>query len=248
MEAPLFAFSWTTTALALVLLGFVSWRCRSWIRHRRSRKGVDDTTRTALSLDGGHRVASTLQMVLSLLRVHERRVRTHEEEPKEAAAALRAAEERIATVAIIHRELHRIAANGTADMGRLLWMVADSLAGSAGTEKQVTAHVECGSVSLPAQDAIPTALIVGEWVTHRLARRGKPTEIRIDLQSEDGFVAVQYADDGPDWDSDGDDEMLHSAIIEALVRQASGTLIRAPGQGVRLRLTFPASSAAVPQP
>lgn len=223
-------------AAALLALVVVGWRCHRWLSDRRAgRADVSD----ALTLDGGHRVASTLQMILSLLRVHEHRLRSNAERPEAAAAALRAAQERISTVAIVHRELHQVAEAGAAEMERLLWMVTDTLVVGANLDRPVGITVECGPMTLPSRHAIPVALMVGEWTTHRLARAPAPSVIQIGLRAEEELHVLEYGDDGAPWDAGLDDGMLHAEVIGAMVRQLSGTLIHGPGRGVRLRLTFP---------
>lgn len=245
MEAESLAFAtWSAAAAALLVLFFVGWRCQRWLSNRRAGRAAASD---ALAIDAGHRVASTLQMILSLLRMHERRVRNNRENPDAAAAALRAAEERIATVAIVHRELHQVAEAGAADMERLLWMVVDTLIVSGNIDHHVDVKVSCDGVSLPSQQAIPLAVIVGEWTTRRLRRRPEPTAIRIALRAEEGQQVLEYGDDGPAWDPALDDDILHAQVVSAMVRQLSGSLVHAPGPAVYLRLAFPPAPASSPE-
>lgn len=245
METVLLLFSWPIAILAMVMLGFTGWSCRRWLQARRSGGGRQVSE--ALTLDGGHRVASTLQMILSLLRVHERRVRNSEERPAAAAAALRAAGERISTVAIVHRELQQVAEAGATEMERLLWMVIDTLVVGTSPDRQIDVRVRCEPLRLPSRLAIPLALVVGEWATHRLERHKEQlSAIRVEVRTGEDLHVLDYLDDGPHWDAALDDAMLNAQVVSAMVQQLAGTRPHPAGPGMHLRLSFP--RAADPPP
>ncbi|BDG74466.1 sensor histidine kinase [Roseomonas fluvialis] len=192
-----------------------------------------------------HRVANTLQMIVSLLRIEADRIDDGLTDPGSAANVLRDAEERVATVATVHRSLRCIDADGPADMRHLLWSICDRLVAAHGLAGRVSIEVKVPPPPLNSDEAIAIALLVTEWTTMSLRA--------VSSQETSGCISITLHN------GEKQRELLHvsdlaggirtqdaglgETIVAGLVRQVGGRLMEVTGVWRGVRLVFPTRTA-----
>lgn len=194
--------------------------------------------REALLREVNHRVAGHLQMVVSLLRLQAR-----EDGPSEVADALRRAEHRVNTLALVHKGVQQAIRGERLDLLELLRSVAGHLVeGSPGAEA-ITLDVEGEALIVRPETGVPVALVLNEWITTALQRRRLPRAIAVCLRQEEGGAVLDYQD-GDDNHAWPERAGLSPSIVEALSAQLGGRCERQRGRG--WRLGFPLEPDDIP--
>lgn len=183
-----------------------------------------------------HRIKNSLQLVASILNTDARRAGAGEvRERLEAAAA------RVRAVTSVHEMLHRSNEVTSVAFGDYLRELCRNLAsGDAGTAG-VDVHCDPAEVNLPADMAIPLALIVNELATNAIKHglAGVPDgiiKVATRLEAED--LVLEVADNGAG-KADGVEQGQGTRIIEGLVRQLGASLKAGhadPGHRVVIRV------------
>ncbi|WP_051855817.1 sensor histidine kinase [Thioclava atlantica] len=190
----------------------------------------------ALLGEVNHRIKNSLQLVASILNTDARRAGEGE-----VRARLEGAARRVYAVTSVHEMLYRSNALSTVAFGNYLQQLCDHLAegdaGSAGVEVRSNPV----AVDLPADKAIPLALIVNELATnaikHGLAGRSDGV-IEVVTTLEDGDLVLNVADNGTGKAEDTE-QGLGTRIIDGLVGQLGASMSTgdaAPGYRVTLRV------------
>jgi len=185
--------------------------------------------REGLLREVNHRVAQHLQMVVSLLRLQAR-----EDGAPEVAAALRRAEHRVNTIALVHQSLQHALRGERLDLLDLLRRVAVNLVEGSAWADEITLHVEGESLVVSAETGVPVALVLNEWITHALQRDDPPRLVTAGLWRRGGGAVLDYHDGLNRGAAHGG---LSLSIIEALCAQIGAEVERLPDRGCRL--TFP---------
>ncbi len=189
-----------------------------------------------------HRVSNNLQMVGALLALQRRAVA----DPA-ARQALAEAAERLNMIGRIQRTLYDASGELSGLEAFLCKLVGDLLA-TAG-KPGLTYRVESGAdVRLPANAAIPVALIVAEAVAnaieHGFADRGEGA-VHVAIVRRADWVDVSVRDDGcglPDGFDMERADSLGLRIVRTLAKQIGGHFTVEPAlPGARLTLSFPAT-------
>jgi two-component sensor histidine kinase len=198
-----------------------------------------------------HRVKNNLQLVMSLLNLHARRIR----DPR-AEAAFAEARSRINALATLHRRLYESESLQQVD---LRWFLEDlcvelrrgGLSGSRHIELTVQAPEEV----IGPEIAVPLGLLVTEAITnaYKHAFPGRDVghiEVRVTRESPT-HLAVLISDNGSGFEV-GKQEPggLGKSLIDAFVRQLHGELEVTSEQGTQVLVRFPSSAppAASPKP
>ena len=192
--------------------------------------------RETLLREVNHRVAGHLQMVVSLLRLQSR-----EPAPAGVADALRRAEHRVNTMALVHQGLQQARRGEQVELLSLLRRVAVNLVEGSPAAESISLHVEGGSLVVSSEWGVPVALVLNEWLTTALQREHPPMIVTISLWREGGGVVLEYhdgRDDGPR------PEPLSRSIAQALCAQIGGHIEHLPGRGWRLTFAFDARPQA----
>ena len=195
-----------------------------------------------------HRVKNNLQLVMSLLNLHARRIR----DPR-AEEAFAEARSRINALATLHRRLYESESLQEID---LHWFLEDLCAelrrGGLSRGKHVDLLVDSPSEIIGPELAVPLGLLVTEAITnaykHAFVDRTQGT-IRVEVRRESPEkLLLRIKDDGAGFDptnaSGPDVTGLGRSLIEAFVRQLHGELHVSSDNGTLVEVRFPAPAQA----
>ncbi|MDY6946622.1 MAG: histidine kinase dimerization/phosphoacceptor domain -containing protein [Pseudomonadota bacterium] len=190
-----------------------------------------------------HRVKNNLQLVMSLLNLHARRIR----DPR-AEVAFAEARSRINALATLHRRLYESESLQEID---LKWFLEDLCAelrrGGLSRGRSVELTIDSPSEVIGPDVAVPLGLLVTEAITNAYKhafneRDGGHIEVRIVRESPESLL-LTIRDDGIGFDiaaSAPDNSGLGRSLIEAFVRQLRGELETRCEAGTVVQLRFPA--------
>jgi two-component sensor histidine kinase len=189
-----------------------------------------------------HRVKNNLQLVMSLLNLHARRIR----DPR-AEAAFAEARSRINALATLHRRLYESENLQQVD---LRWFLEDlcvelrrgGLAGSRHIELTVDAPEEV----IGPEIAVPLGLLVTEAITnaYKHAFPGRDTgsiEVRVTRESPTHLLLL-VSDNGAGFEAaEKEPGGLGKSLIDAFVRQLHGELTVKSDAGTQVLVRFPST-------
>jgi two-component sensor histidine kinase len=190
-----------------------------------------------------HRVKNNLQLVMSLLNLHARRIR----DPR-AEVAFAEARSRINALATLHRRLYESESLQEID---LKWFLEDLSAelrrGGLSRGRNVELTVESPSEVIGPDVAVPLGLLVTEAITNAYKhafneRDGGHIQVQITRDSPTALV-LTIRDDGTGFDmaaNPSDNSGLGRSLIEAFVRQLRGELETRSEDGTVVQVKFPA--------
>jgi len=200
-----------------------------------------------------HRVRNNLSIISGLLGLQAETL-----QDPQALRAFQESQDRIQSIALIHEQLHRAKELVKIDAADYLQDVADHLVGSSeGLRGTIALNVHIdGDISLDIDTAMPCGLIVNELVSNCLQHafplaetpgreqedpEGRQGEIRVEMHSQDGEVALTVSDNGvglpPDFDFQ-DTESLGLQLVGLLTKQLEGAIELDRSAGTTLRITF----------
>ncbi|WP_066963699.1 sensor histidine kinase [Rhizorhabdus dicambivorans] len=186
-----------------------------------------------------HRVSNNLQVVGGLLALQIRSV-----SDSTARAALEESSRRLALIGRIHRQLYDPHGEQL-DLGAFLSQLGGDLIDSCG-KPAISCRIEAEpGIHLPAQAAVPIALIVAEAVAnaieHGFAAQDEG-EILVEATTADGTLRVTVLDDGVGLPAGFDlaaSDSLGLRLAQMLARQLGGTFSLEGGQRTTAKLTLP---------
>ena len=189
-----------------------------------------------------HRVKNNLQLVMSLLSLHGRRVR----DPA-AERAFTDVRERITALATLHRRLYESETLETVD---LKWFLEDLCRelrkGGLAVSQPGRIEADLESVPLVAEKAVPLGLLVTEAISnsfrHAFVGRSQGV-VRVSGRVDGGDLVVTVADNGigiADPASGRSTSGLGRSLMESFARQLGGPLaVRATREGTVVEVRFP---------
>jgi two-component sensor histidine kinase len=189
-----------------------------------------------------HRVKNNLQLVMSLLNLHARRIR----DPR-AEVAFAEARSRINALATLHRRLYESESLQEID---LKWFLDDLCAelrrGGLSRGRNVELTVDAPSEVIGPDVAVPLGLLVTEAITNAYKhafneRDGGHIQVQVTRDSPASLV-LTIRDDGTGFDtaaSSHDHSGLGRSLIEAFVRQLRGELETRSEDGTVVQVKFP---------
>lgn len=191
-----------------------------------------------------HRVKNNLQLVMSLLNLHARRIR----DPR-AELAFAEARSRINALATLHRRLYESESLQEVD---LKWFLEDLCAelrrGGLSRGRQVELITNSPNEVIGPEIAVPLGLLVTEAITnaykHAFTQRsGGHIYVEVQRLSPE-TLALTVRDDGSGFDpaAGEDGNGLGRSLIEAFVRQLRGELEINANAGTSLVVRFPANA------
>jgi two-component sensor histidine kinase len=190
-----------------------------------------------------HRVKNNLQLVMSLLNLHARRIR----DPR-AEVAFAEARSRINALATLHRRLYESESLQEID---LKWFLEDLCAelrrGGLSRGRNVELVVESPSEVIGPDVAVPLGLLVTEAITNAYKhafneRDGGHISVQVTRDSPT-MLSLRIRDDGTGFDpaaNSPEQSGLGRSLIEAFVRQLRGELEVRSDEGTVVQVTFPA--------
>ena len=190
-----------------------------------------------------HRVKNNLQLVMSLLNLHARRIR----DPR-AEVAFAEARSRINALATLHRRLYESESLQEID---LKWFLEDLCAelrrGGLSRGRNVELVVDSPSEVIGPDVAVPLGLLVTEAITNAYKhafneRDGGHINVQVTRESP-ATLLLRIRDDGAGFDiaaSAQDTSGLGRSLIEAFVRQLRGELEVRSEAGTIVEVRFPA--------
>jgi two-component sensor histidine kinase len=190
-----------------------------------------------------HRVKNNLQLVMSLLNLHARRIR----DPR-AEVAFAEARSRINALATLHRRLYESESLQEID---LKWFLEDLCSelrrGGLSRGRNVELVVESPSEVIGPDVAVPLGLLVTEAITNAYKHAFNERDgghIKVEVTRESAtLLSLKIRDDGTGFDaaaSAQDQSGLGRSLIEAFVRQLRGELNVRSDDGTVVQVTFPA--------
>lgn len=187
-----------------------------------------------------HRVKNNLQTISSLLNMQAELL------PDMAARlALREAQRRVHSMALIHEEMYFDKSMEEVDFAEYARRLTQDLVESFGAEaSSVRLRFALDPVSLTMDQMIPCGLILNELVTNCLKYafpEKRAGEIAVSLRLDGAMVTLAAADDGiglPPGVEGKRPNSLGMRIVEILTRQIGGTFLQESGAGVRSSVTF----------
>lgn len=210
------------------------------LREERARSAALADTRELLFRELQHRVSNNLQVAAGLLALQKKHV-----EDERARAALEEASRRIGVIGRISRQLYEHD-GGTRSLKALIEPMCRDVLDAAGTQG-VTLRVSGGEGhALPADAAIPVALIVAEAVAnaieHGFAGREQGTIDVVCVKDGKGGFSIEVRDDGHGLPASFD--MVKGAglglrIASTLAEQLGGSFRLVAGKGATALLVVP---------
>jgi PAS domain S-box-containing protein len=190
----------------------------------------------ALLAEVNHRIKNSLQLVASILNTD-----AHRAGEGEVRARLEGAAARVRAVTSVHEMLYRSNEVTRVAFGEYLRELCENLsAGDAGTAG-VDIDCETAEVKLPADKAIPLALIVNELVANAI-KHGlagvRDGVIKVATRVESDELVLEVADNGTGI-AEGTEQGLGTRIIDGLVGQLGAAMTTSsaqPGHRVVIRM------------
>ena len=196
-----------------------------------------------------HRVKNNLQLVMSLLNLHARRIR----DPR-AEAAFAEARSRINALATLHRRLYESESLQQVD---LRWFLEDLCVelrrGGLSTNRHIELTVQAPEEVIGPEIAVPLGLLVTEAITNAYkhafpGRDAGHIEVRVTRDSPT-HLTLLVSDNGTGFEP-GRQEVggLGRSLIDAFVRQLHGELEVKSEQGTQVIVRFPSSGQHTQKP
>ena len=209
-------------------------REKVWLREKSDLLQRHDT----LAQEFEHRLANSLQIIVSVLSLQSRTA------SPEAAAQLTVAASRVASFARVHRRLHVLDHQASVEFKQYLQQLCEDLSGLLlEGETDCTIIIEAAEIDIPTGFAIPLAFIVNELITNSAKYAKSNITVRLETTPIIGH-SLSVSDDGPGLPEGFDparSKGLGMKIIAALVKQIGGALHIAPGDeghGTRFTIKF----------
>jgi two-component sensor histidine kinase len=190
-----------------------------------------------------HRVKNNLQLVMSLLNLHARRIR----DPR-AETAFAEARSRINALATLHRRLYE---SENLQEVSLRWFLDDLCAelrrGGLAGQRDIDLTVHAPNEVIGPDTAVPLGLLVTETITNAYKHAFEGAErglIEVILTRESPTtMKLVVRDNGRGFDQDAaeGDGGLGRSLIDAFVRQLHGQLDIVSEQGTQVQVTFRSS-------
>ena len=140
-----------------------------------------------------HRVKNNLQIIISLLRLQQRRV-----EDQASQEVLNQSIGRIKTMSLIHQNLYQTDNLARTNFKTYLNQLMEHIMANFQNISEIDYELEGDEIELGTESAIPLALIAHEWVNniYKHAFPNKKGRVNIQLQHQGLFLCMTIADNG----------------------------------------------------
>jgi len=194
-----------------------------------------------------HRVKNNFQVITSMLSLQGERIRN-----REVLDEFGAASERIRAMALVHEQLYYSEDLSRIDFGTYLHVLTYEIASYyRDPARTIEIVIECDSVYLSIDKAVPCGLIVNELITNAAKHAfpaGSCADCKIAVsfrEREDGMLELGIADNGsglPERYSVHEAKSFGLTLVTGLVQQLDGKLEVESGAGTSYSITFPGKS------
>ena len=177
--------------------------------------------KTVLLQEIHHRVKNNLQVIVSLLRMQSREIKS--EEAKESFGDAVA---RILTMSLIHQKLYEKESLVDIDIQDYLNTLIKNIITTSSIDKNIDFKVNASIKSLSAENIVPLGLIINELVSNSV-KHAFDKEGRIELiltPGGEGNFKMTYFDNGT-W-KESSDKTFGNQLIEIFTEQLEGTFTR----------------------
>lgn len=191
----------------------------------------------ALLREVHHRVKNNLQIVLSLLYL-----KSSSTSSEEAKSILQESQDSIFAMSQVHEEIYRTGDFSGIDMADYLPRVIDQMIAASNIMIATQYHLE--GLRLDLGIAIPCGLIVSELVTNSIKYAFSSREkgvLTVESGLRNGEAYIRIADDGPGFPASpeaGRKGGVGMDIVQSLVEQIGGHMVRDPGPGASVTVIF----------
>ncbi len=187
-----------------------------------------------------HRVKNNLQLVISILNLHNDRIRDDE-----ALQTILEIRDRIYAIAHLHETLYQTGDFGQVDVENYLRGLVGHLLQSSDEGREIKMHFAFEPLKLTLDDSLPCGLIVNELVLNSLKHAFAGTssaEISLEVRTEsDHHVLITVADNGIGFPESllttkSDSIGLH--LVQKLTQKLGGTMHYERQNGARFQIRF----------
>ena len=187
-----------------------------------------------------HRVKNNLQIISGMLDLQ-----TLSTDSPISVAALKDAQNRLQSIAMIHEILHQNEDNKEVVFKELVDKLAGHISASLKFDKEIDIRIDIpGDYKFNIETALPLGLIITELLTNSFKyafEKQDTAKINIRLKKENGHLLLVVSDNGKGIPSDIDfikSKSLGLRLINALSKQLSGVMQLKPENGTKFTLAF----------
>lgn len=186
-----------------------------------------------------HRVKNNMQIISSLLNMQ-----SHYLKDPDDKILFQSSKERIYTMALIHEKLYKSDNLARIDFKDYTLSLMDAVKRSYDISGKISLHYDLDNFDLDIDTAIPCGLILNEVVTNSYKYafdENQKGNISIVIKEKTGKYYIEIRDDGKGFETEKSmksSESLGIKLIDALVRQLSGSYTLHSDNGTLFKMTF----------
>jgi two-component sensor histidine kinase len=209
------------------------------LMYNQQKKSLEE--KEVLLKEINHRVKNNLQIISSLLNLQSRDI-----EDERVLQSIRAGQDRIGAMAMVHEKLYQSADLARIDFGEYIKSLAANLVSSYGLGSQnVDLKVDVEEILLGVDEAIPCGVIVNEMVSNSLKHAfpgDRPGTIVVSFREVGDDYTMVFKDDGvglPEGLDVSCPSSLGWTIVNALIGQLRGSIELGSNGGCEVKISFP---------
>ena len=211
----------------------------------RAKRALEESGRQKdlLLKEVNHRVKNNLQIVSSLLHLQAKTA-------GDAAGQFNNAAARVASIALVHQQLHKYDDVGTVVLDRYLIDLCQAITvASSSPDRTWSLVVDADPLIISTDVAVPLALVVNELVTNAIQHSkpiGESGTLHIMLKCHPDTFAISVSDPGDGPAAANYPAGLGTRIVDTLARQINATVAKERlSKGFKVTVTIPLSPARV---
>ncbi len=185
-----------------------------------------------------HRVKNNLEMVKSLIALQSAKL-----EDGASKEAMRASQNRVQSMGIIHQKLYQGENLGSIEMKDYFMNLSEGVLDTFNAEEKVKIECAMDNLNLDVDTAVPIGLIVNELLTNALKYafpKGESGQIKISLAQKDDDLLLQVSDNGIGKTADAKPKGtgFGTQLIQLLTQQLNGTISETYSHGTSVFFSF----------
>jgi two-component sensor histidine kinase/integral membrane sensor domain MASE1 len=196
--------------------------------------------KTLLLRELNHRVKNNLQIIISLLNIHQ-----NELVSEQGKSVFKECINRVIAINNVHQSLFQAAQPDYVDLSEYLNVLAMNLVNTyRSNPSKVKIEIEADKVAIHHEKAIPLGMVLNELMVNSLKHAFLPQQegiISITLKRTDHKILFSYSDNGPGMQETQKDQAssIGMQLINLLVKQISGTVQSKISTGATYLIEFP---------